>query len=192
MHTITHPTPDELEEQRFVASVQRHREEKGWSQGELARRMVAAGWDGFHQTTISRIEKGTRPVRLGESRSLASIFGTTVSQMVMPAEEDKAMWDFGDALANLRAAEKLIRDGVEEWEKWSTILRHELSRVETLDPSSWKDATLVDRYEQLTWEAQRRLKKTPHSIVSAEYEARDKDAKTWQEGDSNGLDQEAP
>lgn len=192
MEEMIRPTPEELEEQRFIASVQRHREDKGWSQGELARRMVAAGWDGFHQTTISRIEKGTRPVRLGESRSLANIFGTTVSQMVMPAEEDKAMWEFGDALANLRSAEKLLRDGVEEWDKWSTILRHELLRVEELDPSSWKDANLVDRYEQLTWDAQRRLKKTPHSIVSAEHEARDKDAGIWQEGGLNGLDQEAP
>lgn len=65
----------EAEERRFGAAVRRFREEAGWSQGELARRLNELGWTAFHQTTVSRIEKGERPIRLSESKGLQKVFG---------------------------------------------------------------------------------------------------------------------
>lgn len=72
-----------VEEANFVANMKRLRADRGWSQGELAKRMKVAGWDKFHQTTISRIEQGVQPVRLGEARGIADALGTTVDQMVL-------------------------------------------------------------------------------------------------------------
>lgn len=46
------------------------REQRGWSQSELARQMQAGGHPNFHQTTVSRIEKGERPVTIEECAAL--------------------------------------------------------------------------------------------------------------------------
>ena len=41
------------------------REERGWSQSEVARRMKVYGYN-WHQTTVGRVENGKRPLRLNE------------------------------------------------------------------------------------------------------------------------------
>jgi|SRR5699024_608888 len=84
------------DEANFVENMQKLRQRRGWSQGEFARQMQAAGWKSFHQTTVSRIEQGERPVRLGESRGIAEALGSSVSQMIRP----------GDGLETIRALEQ--------------------------------------------------------------------------------------
>lgn len=71
-----------------MAAMKRLREESEWSQGEMARRMTELGWKGFHQTTISRIEKGERPVRLGEAQGIAAALNVTVDQMIHAGEDN--------------------------------------------------------------------------------------------------------
>lgn len=61
-------------EQRVVETLIDLREERGWSQSELARRMVEAGWPKYTQMTVSRTEKGERPIRLNEMETLAQVF----------------------------------------------------------------------------------------------------------------------
>ncbi len=77
--------PDD--EARFVDNVRRRREARGWSQGDLARRMQEAGWRNFHQTTVSRIEKGERPIRLGEAKALAEVLDVTLEVLLRPSRE---------------------------------------------------------------------------------------------------------
>lgn len=72
------------DESWFIENMKTLRERKGWSQGELARNVAALGWDSFHQTTISRIEKGERPVRLAEARGIAAALEASVAQMTSP------------------------------------------------------------------------------------------------------------
>lgn len=72
------------DESWFIDNMKTLRERKGWSQGELARNVAALGWDAFHQTTISRIEKGERPVRLAEARGIAAALDSSVAQMTSP------------------------------------------------------------------------------------------------------------
>lgn len=72
------------DESWFIENMKTLRERKGWSQGELARRVSDLGWEGFHQTTISRVEKGERPVRLAEARGIAAALDATVAQMTSP------------------------------------------------------------------------------------------------------------
>lgn len=72
--------PD-LEERQFARNMQKMREGQGWSQSELARKMVEAGWSNYNQMTVSRTEKGERPIRLSEAKALARIFGSHVEEM---------------------------------------------------------------------------------------------------------------
>lgn len=85
----------ETDEARFAENMRRRREVNGWSQGELARRMREAGWDAFHQTTISRVENGERPVRLGEARAIAQVLGTGLTMLLQPVEEARLIEDLG-------------------------------------------------------------------------------------------------
>lgn len=67
----------------FGENLRRLREEREISQSGLAREMAEKGF-AFHQTTISRIEAGERPVRLAEAIALASIVGTDIGSLTLP------------------------------------------------------------------------------------------------------------
>ncbi|WP_426118486.1 helix-turn-helix transcriptional regulator [Kocuria sp. LHG3120] len=82
---------------RFRENMRHIREEKGWSQGELSRRLLDAGWGVFHQTTITRIENGTRQVRLDEAMAIANALGVTLETMTLDAKA-------GAVLAAIRQA----------------------------------------------------------------------------------------
>lgn len=64
----------------FAGSVRRRREDKGWTQTDLAREMKKQGFS-FHQQTIQRIEDGKRPVRLDEAYALAELLGSKIDFM---------------------------------------------------------------------------------------------------------------
>lgn len=70
------------EDSRFTHNMIEARQALGWSQSELARKMVEAGWEYFSQMTVSRTEKGERPLRLGEARAIARTFGLTLETML--------------------------------------------------------------------------------------------------------------
>ena len=74
--------PGTADESRFVETMRRVREIRGLSQGDLAARLADAGWDGFRQTTISRIEKGERTVRLAEAHAIAQVLGVPLTRMM--------------------------------------------------------------------------------------------------------------
>lgn len=71
-------------ERRVVETLIDLREERGWSQSELARRMAEAGWPKYTQMTVSRTEKGERPIRLNEAESLAEVFGVELFELWLP------------------------------------------------------------------------------------------------------------
>ncbi|GAA1363066.1 hypothetical protein GCM10009596_23580 [Arthrobacter rhombi] len=71
-------------ESRVIESVIALREERGWTQSELARRMAEFGWPKYTQMTVSRTEKGERPVRLNEAEALAEVFGVEMYALWLP------------------------------------------------------------------------------------------------------------
>lgn len=77
------PSDDDLE-RRAVETLISLREERGWSQSELARKMVDAGWTTYNQMTVSRTEKGDRPIRLNEIAALADIFEVDMYSLWLP------------------------------------------------------------------------------------------------------------
>lgn len=87
--------------------IQEKRESLGWSQSELARRMVSAGHATYYQMVVSRTEQGTRIPRLDEAVSLASVLGVGI-QWLAYGESGKQTVDYcagyRDGLLDVRAA----------------------------------------------------------------------------------------
>lgn len=81
-------TPPGLEA-RAIEMIRALRESNNWSQSELARRMAEAGWPNYTQMTVSRTEKGERPLRLDEVATLAKVFQVTMSDLW--ADDDEHM-----------------------------------------------------------------------------------------------------
>lgn len=52
----------------------RLREERGWSQQDVSEKLARMGLD-MHQTTVAKMEKGKRPLRVAEMYALSWVFG---------------------------------------------------------------------------------------------------------------------
>lgn len=124
----------ENDDERFGANVRRLREARGLSQHELARRLADVGLEGFHQTTVSRIEKGERPARLGEAKAIAQLLDSTIENMLtqgesaaeatrglilrtndltaMTAQFRRTAWKLADLRAQLRGFLDDVADGL--------------------------------------------------------------------------------
>jgi transcriptional regulator with XRE-family HTH domain len=60
-------------EKNFGEKVRQWRRERNWSQEDVADRLRIQGFD-MHQTTVAKIERGTRPLRVAEAAAIAAIF----------------------------------------------------------------------------------------------------------------------
>jgi transcriptional regulator with XRE-family HTH domain len=63
----------EYYEKHFGEKVRQWRRQRNWSQEEVADMLRAQGFD-MHQTTVAKIERGTRPLRVAEAVAIATIF----------------------------------------------------------------------------------------------------------------------
>ncbi|MFI2702871.1 helix-turn-helix transcriptional regulator [Cellulosimicrobium composti] len=108
-------TDKNAEDAAFAESVKRLRERKGWSQGELARRLQDVGWENFHQTTVSRIEKGERPVRLSEARALANALDSSVGDMVQSGELGELRRDLAKLIRDARKSDSRVRESARQF-----------------------------------------------------------------------------
>lgn len=66
----------------FAKNMTRLREAAGLSQAEMVQKLRDQGWKNVHPTTISRIEKGERPVRLSESARIAKVLEQDLTRMM--------------------------------------------------------------------------------------------------------------
>lgn len=124
---------DEKLEARVSGAVQRLRTERGWSQAELAEKMRERGFTKFHPTTISRIEKGDRPVRIAEALGLARVLGTSVARMMVPTEDAKVLDQLFAAVDDHTAVENAIFDGFEKWILYKAMVHELASRAIEID-----------------------------------------------------------
>lgn len=95
--------------------IRAHRMRLGWSQQELAERMIAGGFAGIIQTTVAKVEAGTRPLRLSEFVGFAHALGMPWQAMLAQQEP---LLDERDPLADLErrvgAAQVLEDDALEQ------------------------------------------------------------------------------
>lgn len=117
-------TADEL----FGLEVQAQRESKGWSMTEFAAMLSAAGLSNFHPTTVGRMERGERPVRLNEAVIIAQVLGSTLDDLVvepLPGDEEVK-----EAMENIERLSKDAAVTFKRIELWRTMLA---TTVEELD-----------------------------------------------------------
>jgi transcriptional regulator with XRE-family HTH domain len=60
-------------ERRFGEVVRGWRQDRNWSQEDVAERLRHQGFE-MHQTTVAKIERGARPLRVAEATALAQVF----------------------------------------------------------------------------------------------------------------------
>ena len=166
------------EEAQFIKSMKRIREELGWSQGDFARKMKEAGWDSFHQTTVSRIEKGERPVRLGEARGIATVLGALVGQMILPDSGAKALRDLELTWVSIRKNAAIIGDAIDRYQLDQSILRENLRVLEEADLGSDPDESVVARRKFFEDQARLWIAKGYVQVINEHFE------------DEHGVDQE--
>lgn len=64
-------------ERRFGEALRSWRQERGWSQEDVAERLRHQGFE-MHQTTVAKIERGARPLRIAEAAALVEVFGLPI------------------------------------------------------------------------------------------------------------------
>ncbi|MGW4090076.1 helix-turn-helix domain-containing protein [Nocardia sp. NPDC004750] len=136
----------EQADQRFAENMVRLRERRGLSQADLVRALRQSGWATVHQTTISRIEKGERPVRLGEARMIAEQLGVTTERMLEPVKDTGWALGLSQYSAGIERALSRIEAGGYEFARSCDLLSEVVKQVKKLgyepaepDPSDTRE-----------------------------------------------------
>jgi transcriptional regulator with XRE-family HTH domain len=155
-------TAPEEDDGRFAERMQQYRERLGISQSALVGRLRENGWSKVHQTTVSRIEKGERPVRLGEARAIASALGVPLSRLVEPDPASFVRAELTRESAAVYNAFAELTEKAHEFLRLQAQLRKALARFHDGDyqiggnpgipmPSSFTQEALGPN-DPLTWE----------------------------------------
>jgi transcriptional regulator with XRE-family HTH domain len=118
----------EDDDTRFARNMLTRREEKGISQADLVKALRDNGWSSVHQTTISRIEKGERPVRLGEARVIAEALGVELIQLLLTPDDSKLALELAAARERLESVRQAIKNRTVDYFKAQRQLLDAVSR----------------------------------------------------------------
>ena len=125
----------------FAAAVRGYRESRGWTQSELAARMVEIGGvPDATQVLVSRIEAGKRAIRLTEAHALARVFGVSVEDMTAESEAARLL-----AVDHRRAREYFVRfrEATAQVTRWQIKLREDAEIVRAEFDSSATSLSLL-------------------------------------------------
>ena len=153
---VTDDDPLTPEERHFAAAVRSTREARGWSQAELLSRLRRLGIESLNQTALSRIENGTRPVRMIEAQALSRIFDKPVASMLNSDSREAQLSKIADSHAEARKAYVALKAAAEGFaratrrmEKDLEILQGVFGRMDDLEPAVLQSyAQLVKNIEQ--------------------------------------------
>lgn len=111
-HMSQHEPNESDEDSRTGQNLERLRRSKGWSQSQLAERMVEAGKANYRQTTVSRIERGVQPLRMSDMEALVTVFGAD-AKAIWNGPEKAAKWKRWIDEMIQRDARQLIEEKIE-------------------------------------------------------------------------------
>lgn len=162
--------PETSPEERFGAAVNHFRLRRGWSQRDLADKLTRLGMP-VDASAVSRIEKGTRSVRLTEAMTLADALDVELDSLVFgsrtPAQEFKGLRREAD-----RSMRSLLENAIEFLEtfqeaKW--YLEEHPDLLPQLEDETDKPPTSVDGY--FHWVSRRLERVRSKAILDARDEA---------------------
>jgi transcriptional regulator with XRE-family HTH domain len=107
--------PYEYWEKSFGDKVRQWRRARNWSQDDLASLLRRQGFD-MHQTTVAKIERGTRPLRVAEAAAIANIFRTPPLAVFMGPPPEKMPWSMQQLHETIEMAEKHLAQMKEDME----------------------------------------------------------------------------
>lgn len=137
----------------FGESVRRVRQVKGWSQRELADRLDIR----LDPTAITRIENGTRDVKLAEAHSICSALGITIEDAVSYTPEP--IENLRTTVVNLQNVHDLLGIYAQRFMFYQAPLAEQLVEAEAVPAETWVDegmarevkGILARARNQLTW-----------------------------------------
>lgn len=100
---------------RFRRNLKSFREQAGWNQPELARKMVAQGWPTYSQMTVKRTEEGDRAVPLAEAVGLAEVFGVKMDALLLTREAEQSFAKVRRSLLELKEARRNLKASYRLW-----------------------------------------------------------------------------
>lgn len=118
-------------EKVFGLRIREMRQLRGWTQEELARRMAEAGFQ-MHQTTVAKLENGTRPTNVGEIAALAALLEVPIGALFGTAdraERQRAVQTLEFRLRSLKAESEAIFDKRAELDIRMSHLAFEMDEV---------------------------------------------------------------
>jgi transcriptional regulator with XRE-family HTH domain len=95
-------------EKRFGEVVRGWRQDRNWSQEDVAEKLRHQGFE-MHQTTIAKLERGTRPLRVAEATAIAKVLGMpimAVFEVSLPG--DRSFWVPDGEPAELRQRQEAL------------------------------------------------------------------------------------
>jgi transcriptional regulator with XRE-family HTH domain len=103
-------------EKRFGEVVRGWRQSRGWSQDDVSEKLRHHGFE-MHQTTIAKIERGARPLRVAEATAIAEVFDMpimAVFELSLPG--DAPWWAPDDQPEKVRKRQEMLEKARQESE----------------------------------------------------------------------------
>jgi transcriptional regulator with XRE-family HTH domain len=95
-------------EKRFGEVVRGWRLDRNWSQEEVAEKLRYEGFE-MHQTTVAKIERGSRPLRVAEAAAIGAVFDMPVMAVFeLSLPNDAPWWSRDGQPAALREKQNLL------------------------------------------------------------------------------------
>ena len=114
------------------------RERHGWSQAETAKRLSDMGIP-MHWTTVAKIEKGDRSVRIDEAAGIADLFGVSVDALLGRRARPKA-----DLLYSLRGVLDTAQQASWQLASFERTLREQTDELAAVDVSDGYSELVTD------------------------------------------------
>lgn len=118
-------------EKRFGEVVRQWRLDRNWSQEDVAERLRHQGFE-MHQTTVAKIERGARPLRVAEAAALAEVFEMPVMAVFGLSVPLGHAADLDSRRIELEQARKRVDDSRETLYSVAQHHAHLLAEVEKL------------------------------------------------------------
>ncbi|TDZ79106.1 helix-turn-helix protein [Mycobacteroides salmoniphilum] len=99
-------------EKRFGEVVRGWRQDRNWSQDDVAEHLRHHGFE-MHQTTVAKIERGARPLRVAEATALAEVFGMPIMAVFELSLPDDHATELVSHRIELEQARKRVDDSRE-------------------------------------------------------------------------------